>query len=94
MVDPETDSLLLYDDAQNIYRQCRLSFKQLGFRASGRTIILRLNYRNTAEILRFAADFAREVPTPEEPEHVRQLHDEGTPLERHGRPLSPLGQRR
>lgn len=75
MVDPETDSLLLlYDDAQNIYRQGRLSFKKLGIQAQGRTTILRLNYRNTAEILRFAADFARDVLTPEEAE------EDGVPL--------------
>lgn len=51
----EAQSLLvLYDDAQSIYRRSgkRLpSFSKMGIQAQGRTSILRLNYRNTAEIL-------------------------------------------
>ena len=51
----EAQSLLvLYDDAQSIYRRSgkRLpSFIKMGIKAQGRTTILRLNYRNTAEIL-------------------------------------------
>lgn len=51
----EAQSLLvLYDDAQAIYRRSgkRLpSFSKMGIQAQGRTSILRLNYRNTAEIL-------------------------------------------
>lgn len=46
--------LVLYDDAQSIYRRSgkRLpSFIKMGIQAQGRTSILRLNYRNTAEIL-------------------------------------------
>ncbi len=62
MVDPTTDSLLLlYDDAQAIYRKSRgldFSLSSVGIKASGRTSILRLNYRNTREILHFACDFA------------------------------------
>lgn len=62
MVDPATDSLLLlYDDAQSIYRKSRgldFSLSSVGIKAAGRTSILRLNYRNTREILRFACDFA------------------------------------
>jgi hypothetical protein len=75
MVSPETNSLLLlYDDAQNIYRNGKFSFKSVGIQAQGRTTILRLNYRNTAEILRFAYNFARDVLTPEEAE------EDGVPL--------------
>lgn len=62
MVDPTTDSLLLlYDDAQSIYRKSRgldFSLSSVGIKAAGRTAILRLNYRNTREILQFACDFA------------------------------------
>ncbi len=62
MVDPVTDSLLLlYDDAQSIYRKSRgldFSLSSVGIKAAGRTSILRLNYRNTREILQFACDFA------------------------------------
>jgi hypothetical protein len=63
MVDPTTDSVLvLYDDAQNIYEQKhqRFSFKSVGIQAQGRTTILRLNYRNTQEVLSLAYAFAKE----------------------------------
>ncbi|MDZ7752683.1 MAG: 3'-5' exonuclease [Gammaproteobacteria bacterium] len=62
MVDPETNSLLLlYDDAQSIYsKRSRLDFSlsSVGIHARGRTTVLKLNYRNTEEILRFAYHFA------------------------------------
>lgn len=65
MVDPDTNSLLvLYDDAQSIYeagRQKHFSFKSVGIQAQGRTTILKVNYRNTQEILEFAAQFAGEL---------------------------------
>jgi hypothetical protein len=60
MVSPATRSLLvLYDDAQSIYRvhQARrrnFSFSSVGIEARGRTSVLRLNYRNTAEVLALA----------------------------------------
>lgn len=63
MVDPETNSLLLlYDDAQSIYRKKKslgFTLSSVGIEAKGRTSILRINYRNTREILSFAYDFAR-----------------------------------
>ncbi len=72
MVDPETNAfLLLYDDAQSIYRQGkrrRFSLASVGIQAKGRTTLLRLNYRNTGEILAVAYEFARDVLTPEEAE--------------------------
>lgn len=75
MVSPETNSLLvLYDDAQSIYRRERFSFRSVGIQAQGRTTILRLNYRNTAEILRFAAAFAKDVLKPEDAD------EDGVPL--------------
>lgn len=78
MVDPQTNSLLvLYDDAQSIYeRRARrnFSFSSVGIQAKGRTTILRVNYRNTQEVLSLAYEFAREAMTPEE------ANDDGIPL--------------
>ena len=68
MVNPSTDSLLvLYDDAQNLYGQRakrQFSFKALGIKAQGRTTILKLNYRNTAQVLMLAYEFAKEIMQP------------------------------
>jgi len=78
MVDPETNSLLvLYDDAQSIYggkTKRKFSFSSLGIQAQGRTTILRLNYRNTAEILGAAYEFAKDYIRPE------QAEEDGVPL--------------
>jgi len=64
MVDPDTDSLLLlYDDAQSIYKKHKamdFSLSSVGIKARGRTTVLKLNYRNTREILEFAYKFAKE----------------------------------
>lgn len=57
LVSPATQSLLvLYDDAQSIYQKSRrsFSFARLGIQARGRTSVMRLNYRSTAEILALA----------------------------------------
>ena len=64
MVDPATKSLLvLYDDAQSIYQKSRrkLSFAKLGIEAKGRTEILKINYRNTTEVLALAMECAESV---------------------------------
>jgi len=78
MVDPSTNSLLvLYDDAQNIYGKPgrrRISWKSLGIQAQGRTTILKLNYRNTLEILAVARGFADELLSE------RSEDDDGVPL--------------
>ena len=79
MVNPETNSLLvLYDDAQSIYSRRssrrKFSFSSVGVQARGRTTILRLNYRNTAEILGVAYEFAKELLTAE------QAEEDGVPL--------------
>ncbi|GAA0424854.1 nuclease-related domain-containing DEAD/DEAH box helicase [Cocleimonas flava] len=61
MVNPDTDSLLLlYDDAQSIYKKKNLDFSlsSVDIQARGRTTILRVNYRNTDEIIKFAYRFA------------------------------------
>lgn len=65
MVHPDSNSLLvLYDDAQSIYngpKKLRFSFSSVGIQAKGRTTILKLNYRNTAEILSVARAFADDI---------------------------------
>jgi hypothetical protein len=65
MVDPATNSLLLlYDDAQSIYQRRRaqqFSFKSLGIQAQGRTTILKINYRNTRQILQTASIVAEDL---------------------------------
>jgi len=74
MVDPETDSLLLlYDDAQSIYKKhnaLKFSLSSVGIKARGRTTILKLNYRNSREILEFAYKFAEEFISAEESDEV------------------------
>ena len=61
MVSPETNSLLLlYDDAQNLYGKVQkraFTFKSVGIQAQGRTTILKVNYRNPAEVLNLASTF-------------------------------------
>ena len=86
MVDPETNSLLvLYDSAQNIYEKSKnkkkingaakqFSFKSVGIQASGRTTILRINYRNTKQILQTANLVAAEFLKPDAQD------EDGTPL--------------
>lgn len=78
MVDPATNSLLLlYDDAQSIYERSRsrqFSFKSLGIQAQGRTTILKINYRNTKQILQTANLIAADLLTAEDKD------DDGIPL--------------
>ena len=77
MVNPDTRSLLvLYDDAQSIYhRRTRreFSFRSVGIQAAGRTTILRLNYRNTREILDFASLVAHDAL------HAADADEDGVP---------------
>lgn len=65
MIHPDSNSLLvMYDDAQSIYsgaKKLRFSFSSVGIQAKGRTTILKLNYRNTAEILAVAKAFADDL---------------------------------
>ena len=78
MVDPTTNSLLvLYDDAQSIYERGRsknFSFKSVGIQAQGRTTILKINYRNTRQILQTANAIAGDLLTAED------RGDDGIPL--------------
>jgi len=58
LVDPAVNSLLLlYDDAQSIYKKrsaLEFSLASVGIKAQGRTTILPINYRNTQQIMQFA----------------------------------------
>ncbi|UUZ70032.1 AAA family ATPase [Polaromonas sp. P2-4] len=78
MVDPTTNSLLLlYDDAQSIYERTRtkqFSFKSVGVQAQGRTTILKINYRNTRQILQTASLIAADLLTADDKD------DDGIPL--------------
>ena len=62
--------LLLYDDAQAIYKKSGaglgFTLSSVGIKAQGRTTILRLNYRNTKEIIGFAYLFAQNKMQPHE----------------------------
>ncbi len=64
LVNPVTNSLLvLYDDAQSIYQGQRrkFHFASVGIEARGRTSILKMNYRNTAEVLALAVHCAQSL---------------------------------
>jgi superfamily I DNA/RNA helicase len=78
MVDPNTNSLLLlYDDAQSIYERRRtrqFSFKSVGIQAQGRTTVLKINYRNTRQILQTASVIAADLLNPDDTD------DDGVPL--------------
>lgn len=78
MLDPTTNALLLlYDDAQDIYKsgtKRKFSLKSVGIQAQGRTTILKLNYRNTEEVLGLAYEFAKDIITPEDAD------EDGIPL--------------
>jgi hypothetical protein len=82
MIDPASDSLLLlYDDAQSIYQKSRglkFSLSSVGIKAPGRTTILRLNYRNTREILEFAYTFAKTFISPQsaDDDHIPLIEPE------------------
>lgn len=80
MVDPSTNSLLLlYDDAQSIYDRAKkktFSLKSVGIQAQGRTTILKINYRNTRQILQLAHRMAGDTLKPEDAEGG----DDGIPL--------------
>ncbi len=55
--DPEDQDLVIVaDSAQNIFRK-NFRWKDAGIQAQGRTRILRVNYRNTRQILEFAHGF-------------------------------------
>ncbi|MCU7960010.1 MAG: NERD domain-containing protein/DEAD/DEAH box helicase [gamma proteobacterium symbiont of Bathyaustriella thionipta] len=79
MVDPDSNSLLLlYDDAQSIYQKksgLGFSLSSVGIQAKGRTTVLRLNYRNSREILHYAYEFASHYlhPVKADDDHIPLL---------------------
>lgn len=58
LLNPDTQSLLLVEDrAQVIYPRKRSYVQDTGLSFQGRSKILSINYRNTAQIVKFAWDF-------------------------------------
>ncbi|HZG60186.1 MAG TPA: 3'-5' exonuclease [Anoxybacillus sp.] len=58
LLNPDTQSLLLVEDrAQTIYKRKRSYLQDMGLSFQGRSKILNINYRNTAQIVKFAWDF-------------------------------------
>lgn len=78
MVSPDSNHLLvLYDDAQSIFKRENhrgFSFKSVGIQAQGRTTILKINYRNTRQVLEVAALIAKDILDP------KATDDDGVPL--------------
>ncbi len=59
MKDPVNGDLLIVGDgSQGLYRRKKVSWKQLGIQAQGRTQYLERNYRNTRPIIELATRFA------------------------------------
>ena len=91
LIDPESQSLLvLYDDAQSIYRKPRrnFSFASVGIRAQGRTSVLRINYRNTSEVLGLATGTVGTLLSGESPDDKQDdiAHVKPEDGGRHGTP--------
>lgn len=89
LVSPATDSLLvMYDEAQSIYQKTRrkFNFASVGIKAQGRTSTLKMNYRNTAEVLALAMQCASGIlledkkapqPQPAQPSNIND-NDNGS----------------
>lgn len=61
LLNPETKSLLLVEDrAQSIYKRARSYVQDTGLDFRGRSKVLSINYRNTAQIVDFAWKFYQE----------------------------------
>jgi hypothetical protein len=61
LLNEKTQSLLLVEDrAQSIYKRKRSYVHDTGLSFQGRSKVLSINYRNTAQIVKFAWDFYRE----------------------------------
>ena len=88
MIHPDSNSLLvLYDDAQSIYHgvnKLKFSFSSVGIQAQGRTTILKLNYRNTAEVLAVARAFADDLLSQQDTEEDRAPTVQPMSTGRHG----------
>jgi hypothetical protein len=67
MKEPKNGDLLIVGDAnQGMYRRTKISWKQLGIEAQGRTQYLALHYRNTRPILRLASLFSAKAGADDE----------------------------
>ena len=70
MVDPKTNSLLVFATTtrsrSTATKRKKFQFQERRHSGKGRTTILRINYRNTDAILRFARDVAQSILTPSE----------------------------
>ena len=88
MIHPDSNSLLvLYDDAQSIYHgvnKLKFSFSSVGIQAQGRTTILKLNYRNTAEVLAVARAFADDLLSQQDTEEDQAPTVQPMSTGRHG----------
>lgn len=78
MEDPlDGDLIIVGDGSQGLYGNRQIRWKQLGIRASGRTISRRFdldkNYRNSREILELASEFASFTGPGEEEETIVAL---------------------
>jgi superfamily I DNA/RNA helicase len=61
LINEDTQSLLLVEDrAQTIYKRKRSYLQDTGLSFQGRSKVLTINYRNTAQIVKFAWNFYRE----------------------------------
>jgi Nuclease-related domain/UvrD-like helicase C-terminal domain/AAA domain len=89
-LDDRDSLLLLYDDAQNLYgagqKRKKFSFKSVGIKAQGRTSILKINYRNTIEVLNLAYQFAKDIMQPNKAEDDEQPLVKPLSAGRHGVP--------
>jgi superfamily I DNA/RNA helicase len=67
MKDPVNGGLLIVGDgSQGLYRRRKISWKQLGIQAQGRTQYLERNYRNTRPIIELATRFASGIADKDE----------------------------
>ena len=87
MVDEKTNALLfMYDDAQSIYKKraaLGFSLASVGIQALGRTSILKLNYRNTKEILNFSYEFSKQYFDSHDEEHMAFMQPEAVGMKGH-----------
>ena len=92
LVNPESERLLfLYDDTQTLYsgrRSLDFSLASVNIKASGRTKILRRNYRNSQEIQRYAQNFLFQFisPADSDDDHIPCLSGEAGGLVSHIEP--------
>lgn len=86
LLNPDTMSLLLVEDrAQSIYKRARSYIQDTGLSFQGRSKVLSINYRNTAQIVKFAWDFYQ---------HFSGLKNKVVSKEMEGEIIAPQSTRR